>query len=231
MRERPATDSLEDWMIQIAIIEDNRLVRDGLTLKLNEQEGFEVTHSAAMGCIDALGEAAPRVLLLDAGLEGEDSRELAERVRDSLPETRVIVMDLLPIHEELVEFVTAGVAGFVLKDATLEELLATIRSVAEGRTVLPPEMAATLFSQIVGEAILRGPDAVGQATELTPRERKVVGLIGDGMSNKAIATSLGISPHTVKSHVRNVMDKLALHSRLQIAAYLHRGTEDEAGKE
>ncbi|TVP46313.1 MAG: DNA-binding response regulator [Gemmatimonadales bacterium] len=121
MQEGPATVSLEDWMIQIAIIEDNRLVRDGLTLKLNEQEGFEVIHSAAMGCIDALGKTAPRVLLLDAGLEGEDSRELAERVRDALPNTRVIVMDLLPVHEELVEFVTAGVAGFVLKDATLEE--------------------------------------------------------------------------------------------------------------
>jgi len=217
-------------MIQIAVIEDNRLVREGLTLKLNEQAGFEVTHSAATGCIDALMEVAPRVLLLDAGLEGEDSRELAERVRDALPDTRVIVMDLLPIHEELVEFVTAGVAGFVLKDATLEELLATIRSVADGRTVLPPEMASTLFSQIVGEAILRGPDAVAQATELTPRERKVVGLIGDGMSNKAIAKSLDISPHTVKSHVRNVMDKLALHSRLQIAAYLRKGIDEEAGR-
>ncbi|TVP46314.1 MAG: LuxR family transcriptional regulator [Gemmatimonadales bacterium] len=92
-------------------------------------------------------------------------------------------------------------------------------------------MASTLFSQIVGEAILRGPGAVGHATELTPRERKVVGLIGDGMSNKAIAKTLAISPHTVKSHVRNVMDKLALHSRLQIAAYLHKGIDEEAGQE
>ncbi len=214
-------------MIQIAIIEDNRLVREGLTLKLNEQAGFQVTYSAASGSIDALREAAPRVLLLDAGLEGVDSLELAERVRDGLPETQVIVMDLLPVHEELVEFVTAGVAGFVLKDATLEDLLATIRSVAGGRTILPPEMASTLFSQIVQEAVLRGADEVGEATDLTPRERKVVGLIGEGMSNKAIAKSLEISPNTVKSHVRNVMDKLALHSRLQIAAYLHKGAEEE----
>ncbi|TVP55838.1 MAG: DNA-binding response regulator [Gemmatimonadales bacterium] len=213
-------------MIQIAIIEDNRLVREGLTRKLNEQPGFEVTYSAARGSIDALREAAPRVLLLDAGLEVVDSLELAERVRDGLPETPVIVMDLLPIHEELVEFVTVGVAGFVLKDATLEELLATIRSVAGGRTILPPEMASTLFSQIVQEAVLRDSDELGEATDLTPRERNVVGLIGEGMSNKAIAKSLGISPNTVKSHVRNVMEKLALHSRLQIAAYLHKGPDE-----
>lgn len=221
----------EHWMIRIAIIEDNRLVREVLTIKLDEQADFEVTHSAATGSIDILMDIAPQVLLLDAGLEGEDSRELAERVRGALPDTRVIVMDLLPIHEELVEFVTAGVAGFILKDATLEKLLATIRSVAGGRTILPPEMASTLFSQIVEEAILRGLDAVGHATDLTPRERSVVGLIGDGMSNKAIATRLEISPHTVKSHVRNVMDKLALHSRLQIAAYLRKDAGEETGQE
>ncbi len=214
-------------MIQIAIVEDNRLVREGLTLKLSEQAGFEVTYAAASGRIDALGKAAPRVLLLDAGLEGEDSLELARRVREDLPDTQVIVMDLLPIHEDLVEFVTAGVSGFVLKDATLEELFVTIRSVAGGRTILPPEMASTLFSQIVKEAILRGPDDVREATDLTPREHNVVGLIGEGMSNKAIARSLGISPNTVKSHVRNVMDKLALHSRLQIAAHLHQGTDED----
>lgn len=214
-------------MIQIALIEDNRLVREGLTLKLNEQEGFHVSYAASVGDLDALREAAPRVLLLDAGLDGEDSLELAQRLSEALPDLKVIVMDLLPVHEELVEFVTAGVSGFVLKDATLEDLLGTIQSVAAGRTILPPEMATTLFSQIVEEALLRSPESVVGGTDLTPREKKVVGLIGDGMSNKAIAKVLSISPHTVKSHVRNVMDKLALHSRLQIAAYLHKSSDEE----
>jgi DNA-binding NarL/FixJ family response regulator len=214
--------------INVAIIEDNRLVRDGLTLKLNEQVDFNVCYSAADGSMEGLRKSASQVLLLDVGLEGEDSLQLAERVRDELPGVRVIVMDLLPVHEDLVEFVATGVAGFILKDATLEDLLVTIRSVADGETILPPAMTSTLFSQIVEEAVLRGEAGVSEATDLTPRERKVVGLIGDGLSNKAIARDLGISPHTVKSHVRNVMDKLALHSRLQIAAYLHNpGDEPE----
>jgi two-component system, NarL family, nitrate/nitrite response regulator NarL len=209
-------------MIRIAIVEDNRLVRDGLTLKLNEQADFTVAYAAAAGNLDVLSDAACHVLLLDIGLEGEDSLQLAKRIRVDLPATRVIVMDLLPAHEDIAEFVTAGVAGFILKDATLEDLLTTIRSVAGGNTILPPEMASTLFSQIVEDAVGRDLPGVSEATDLTPRERKVISLIGDGLSNKAIARMLGISPHTVKSHVRNVMDKLALHSRLQIAAYLRR---------
>jgi len=218
-------------MIKIAVIEDNRFVREGLALKLDEQPDFTVCCSAANGRMDDLREATPRVLLLDVGLEGEDSLELAKRIGSELPEVRVIAMDLLPVHEDLVEYVNAGVSGFILKDATLEELITTIRSVADGETILPPEMTSTLFSQIVEEAILRGPEAMSEATDLTPRERQVIGLIGDGLSNKAIAKNLHISPHTVKSHVRNVMDKLALHSRLQIAAYFHRTTEDEVEEE
>jgi len=212
-------------MIQIAIIEDNRFVRDGLTLKLNEQADFNVSYSAANGSLEDLAKAAPQVLLLDVGLEAVDSVELAKRVRSELPRIRMIVMDLFPVHEDLVEFVNAGVSGFILKDATLEELVTTIRAVAGGRAILPSAMTSTLFSQIVEDAVLRGPAGVSEATDMTSREREVVGLIGDGLSNKAIAKSLSISPHTVKSHVRNVMDKLALHSRLQIAAYLHRTTE------
>jgi two-component system, NarL family, nitrate/nitrite response regulator NarL len=218
----------EGGMIKVAIVEDNRLVRDGLTVRLNEQTDCTVSYSAANGSIEGLRDTACQVLLLDVGLEGEDSLELAQRIRSELPGIRVIVMDLLPVHEELFEFVTAGVSGFIVKDATLDDLLTTIRSVADGRTILPPEMTSTLFSQIAHEAVLQGMTGVSEATDLTPRERTVVGLIGDGLSNKAIAKHLGISPHTVKSHVRNIMEKLALHSRLQIAAYLHKLLEQEA---
>ncbi|MEX2527946.1 MAG: response regulator transcription factor [Gemmatimonadota bacterium] len=216
-------------MIKIAIVEDNRLVRDGLALRLSEQADFTIAYSGPNGDVEGLKNAAPHALLLDVGLEGDDSLQLAERLRSELPHVRVIVMDLLPIHEDLVEFVNAGVSGFILKDATLGELVSTIRAVAGGKTVLPPEMTSTLFSQIVEDAILRGAAGIAESTDLTSREKEVVSLIGDGLSNKAIAKKLGISPHTVKSHVRNVMDKLALHSRLQIAAYLRRiaGEEEE----
>jgi two-component system nitrate/nitrite response regulator NarL len=134
---------------------------------------------------------------------------------------RVIVMDLLPVHEEIAEFVNAGVAGFILKDATFEDFVGTIRSVADGARVLPPRMTGTLFSQIAHVAVKRGRESALEAVRMTPREREVIALISVGMSNKEIAKRLNIASDTVKSHVRNVMDKLTLHSRLQIAAYAH----------
>jgi DNA-binding NarL/FixJ family response regulator len=130
-------------------------------------------------------------------------------------------MDLLPVHEEIAAFVNVGVAGFILKDATFEDFVGTIRSVADGVRVLPPRMTGSLFSQIAQAALQRGVSVALEAVRMTQREREVIELIGAGMSNKEIATQLNIATDTVKSHVRNVMEKLALHTRLQISAYAH----------
>jgi DNA-binding NarL/FixJ family response regulator len=161
------------------------------------------------------------VLLLDLGLRNGDSLRLAQTVRRELPESRIIVMDLLPVQEEMMDFVHAGVSGFVMKDATLEDLVNTIRCVAEGADVLPPQMTHTLFSQIAREAVASNSPQALEAVRMTPRERQVIHLISEGLGNKQIAARLHIATHTVKSHVRNIMEKLALHTRLQIAAYAH----------
>jgi two-component system NarL family response regulator len=169
-----------------------------------------------------LAEAAPHVLLLDVGLGDEDSLKVAAAIRDTAPETKVVMMDLIPVSAEIVEFVNAGVCGFVLKDATFDECVATIRAVAAGEKVLPPRLTESLFSQIAQEVDSRGRTQVMEDVRMTRREREVIELIGEGLSNKEIAQRLNIATHTVKSHVRNVMEKLALHTRLQIAAYSHR---------
>lgn len=170
----------------------------------------------------------PQVVLLDLGLGDGDSLRVAEKVRDVSPETKVIVMDLQPIQEEIVEFVNAGVTGFIMKDATLEDLARTIREVAQGAHVLPPTMVGTLFSQIASDAVAKGrPRALG-SVRMTPRERQVINLIAEGLSNKEISSRLDIATHTVKSHVRNVMEKLMLHTRLQIAAYAHGEAEEDS---
>jgi DNA-binding NarL/FixJ family response regulator len=208
-------------MITVAIIEDNRLVREGMRDMLNELPDVKVVLAATSIEAELLKETNPRVILLDVGLQDRNSLRLAETVKKEMADARVIVMDLLPVHEEIAEFVNAGVAGFILKDATFEDFIATIRSVAGGAQVLPPRMTATLFSQIAQVAVKRGRAAALEDVRMTQREREVIGLIAVGLSNKEIATRLNIATDTVKSHVRNVMDKLALHSRLQIAAYAH----------
>ena len=209
-------------MISVALIEDNRLVREGMTAMLNQTEDFEVVAAGPSGDPALLRDAKPQVILLDVGLWDDDSLRVAETVRKESQDSKVIIMDLLPVHEDIVEFVNAGVSGFILKDATFDDLVTTIRSVAEGAHVLPPAMTSSLFSQIAKEAVVRGRAAAMESVRMTTREREVTGLIGEGLSNKEIATRLNIATHTVKSHVRNVMEKLALHTRLQIAAYSHR---------
>jgi DNA-binding NarL/FixJ family response regulator len=138
-----------------------------------------------------------------------------------MPQVRVIVMDLLAAHEEIADFVNAGVEGFILKDASLDDFVETIRTVARGERVRPARMPGSLYSQIAAPAVSRGAEATLESVRMTQREREVIALIAAGMSNKEIAARLEIATDTVKSHVRNVMDKLALRSRLQIAAYAH----------
>jgi DNA-binding NarL/FixJ family response regulator len=208
-------------MITVAIIEDNRLVREGMTDMLNDLPDVQVVLAATSFETAMLKEANPRVILLDIGLQDSNCLRVAESVQTEIANARVIVMDLLPVHEELAEFVNVGVAGFILKDATFEDFVETIRSVAVGERVLPPRMTGTLFSQIARAAVKRSETDAIEAVRLTLREREVVGLIALGLSNKEIANRLNIATDTVKSHVRNVMDKLALNSRLQIAAYAH----------
>ena len=207
--------------IKVAIIDDNRLVREALTAMLNRLTDLRVV--AADGPDSTfLAEAKPHVLLLDVGLRDQDSLRVAAELKQAHPDASIVVMDLLPVNEEIVEFVNAGVSGFVLKDATFEEFVETIRAVAAGKKVLPPRMTESLFSQIAKEAGGQGRAEVLEDVRMTRREREVIDLIGEGLSNKEIAHRLNIATHTVKSHVRNVMEKLALHTRLQIAAYSHR---------
>ena len=208
-------------VITVAIIEDNRLVREGMTDMLNELPDVRVVLAATSLETDQLKETNARVVLLDVGLQDRNSLRLAEAVQKEMADSRVIVMDLLPVHEEIAEFVNAGVAGFILKDATFDDFVGTIRSVADGVRVLPPRMTGTLFSQIARAAVSRGATEALEAVRMTQREREVIALIARGMSNKEIAQSLNIATDTVKSHVRNIMDKLALRTRLQIAAYAH----------
>jgi len=208
--------------ISIALMEDNRLVREGVSALLNQVPGFKVVAAASSGDTSRLKRVSPNVVLLDLGLRNGDSLRVAEKVKKEFPESKVIVMDLLPVHEDIVDFVNAGVSGFIMKDATLDDLVNTIRLVAKGAQVLPPEMTRSLFSEIARNAVAKGqPKLVLEAVRMTPREREVINLIAEGLGNKEIAARLRIATHTVKSHVRNVMEKLMLHTRLQIAAYAH----------
>jgi DNA-binding NarL/FixJ family response regulator len=211
--------------ISLLLVEDNHLLREGIAAMLNEQPDIAVVAAAPSGdaVLPLVQNAKPQLVLLDSALGEHDSLRLLEAVRGVSPESRVIVMDLLPAPQDVVDFVAAGCSAFILKDATLEDFVGTIRAVAQGMTVLPPALTGTIFSEVAQRAVQRDPAAVREAASMTKREQEVIALIGEGLSNREIADRLHIALHTVKSHVHNVLEKLALHSRLQIAAFAHRG--------
>lgn len=200
------------------LVEDNRLLREGLVAVLTAG-GLRVHALSRVGreALRVMGRGRPALVLLDSALPGALS--FVEELSRVSPRTRVIVMGLLPAHEEFVPFVRAGVAGFILKDATGQEFVDTILAVASGRSVLPSVMTTTLFSYVAAQAAARARRWPRAAARMTARERQVIGLIAEGLSNKEIASRLRIATHTVKSHVHNILEKLALHSRLEVAAF------------
>lgn len=215
--------------IKILLIEDNRLLREGITAMINGQADMKVV--AASGgnenTLLRIGTLRPRVILIDLGLRNRNGSRLVASLVKEAPHLKVIGMGLIPTQLDIIEFVEAGASGFILKDATIADFLRTVRSVASGEKVLPPPMTGSIFSLVVENALKRGKGTLNSAVRMTKREREIIALIADSLSNKEIAQRLNLATYTVKSHVHNIMEKLALHTRLQIAR--HSTQEVETG--
>jgi two-component system NarL family response regulator len=207
--------------IRLLLIEDNRLLRNGILAILKPQKDIVIIAASGDGkdTLLKIKQLKPNVVLLDLGLRSQNSLHVVEIVKKDFPEAKIIVMDLAPVQADILQYVKAGANGFILKDASLNDFLITIRTVAEGSTVLPPLLVDSLFSQIVDHAVREGKSKLNEAVKMTKREREVIGLLGEGMSNKEIGQKIRISTYTVKSHIHNIMEKLALHTRLEIANY------------
>jgi DNA-binding NarL/FixJ family response regulator len=210
-------------MNRILVIEENRILREGIAAMLNKQADMRVktTIGSDNDILQKVSRIKPHVILLDMGLKKFIESSFIESIKANMPETKLIGMGSLPSQSDIVEFVEAGASGFILKDSTPKEYLGTIRSVAQGENVLPHSLAAPLFSHVIENAHKKNKRKPVISVRITKRERDIAVLIADGLSNKEIAQQLNIAIHTVKSHVHNIMEKLALHTRLQIAKLIH----------
>ena len=207
--------------IRLLLIEDNRLIRDGIFSVLKGYKNIVIITTSGDGknTLSKIKQLKPNIVLLDLGLRSQNSLHVVEIVKKEFPQAKIIVMDLAPVQADILQYVKAGANGFILKDASLNDFLITIRTVAEGSTVLPPLLTDSLFSQIVDHAVREGKSGLKDAIQMTTRERKVIRFLGEGMSNREIGQKIRISTYTVKSHIHNIMKKLALHTRLEIANY------------
>lgn len=205
----------------VALIGSNPLTRAGLAGVLEGQPGLTVMAAAEdtyPGRFLTPG-VTPEVALVSVPFDPASGPRLVDAILSASPETRVIVMDLPPDPERLVGFIQAGARGFVLKDATVDELVATIRTVADGGEVIPAGLTGAILKYVANLSSALCAANSKNAVRLTAREREVVGLIADGLANKEIARRLNLATYTVKSHVHNVLRKLGVNSRVQIATY------------
>lgn len=210
--------------IRVLLIEDNRFLRDVLTGALLDYGGFSVEACAALEDTADRPSAmpTPEVILLDTLMGDEASSVPMAELRIRFPQSRLVAMDIPADDFAMLRFIRSGGCAFILKSASVEDYVKTIRAVASGSTVLPKSLTTSLFEQIVQERLRESTSTLARATPLTRREVEIVGLIAECMSNKEIAQRLHIATFTVKSHVHNILEKLDLQSRLQIAALVHR---------
>jgi len=207
-------------MLKIAIIEDHQVLIDALKLMMQSDNEFEFAGGAntlAQGR-ELIHFARPDVLLLDLGLPDGNGLEILPCVMEISPSTRVIVLTGIMDEEVLLRAVDAGVTGFLMKGCSLTELLSSIRKAAEGEMVVPPRLLINLLKRNNREkSIKHQNDAIWE--NLTPREYQILTHLASGETNDEIATYLNIAPLTVRTHVRNLMSKLGVHSRLEAVAF------------
>ncbi|MFL5866795.1 MAG: response regulator [Thermoleophilaceae bacterium] len=200
--------------IRVLVADDHAVVRQGLRTFLELQDDIEVVADVADGrqALDAVAEHEPDVVLMDLVLPVVDGVEAIRRIAAERPQTRVIALTSFLDDDKLFPAVRAGAAGYLLKDVEPQELVKAIRTVHGGEALLHPAVAARLMEEVAG-------GKQEPADPLTPREREVVELIARGLSNKRIAAELGIAEKTVKAHVSNVLGKLGLSDRTQVAMH------------
>src|SRR3989304_7123113 len=174
--------------IRLLLIEDNRLLKDGILSILKPHKDIVIIAASgdSKNTLVKIKQLKPNVVLLDLGLRSQNSLHVVEIVKKDFPEAKIIVMDLAPVQADILQYVKAGANGFILKDASLNDFLITIRTVAEGSTVLPPLLVDSLFSQIVDHAVREGKTKLKEAVKMTKREREVIVLLGNGLTNKEI---------------------------------------------
>ena len=205
-------------MIDVVVADDQALVRAGFRALLEAEDGVRVVGEAADGesAIALVRAEHPDVVLMDIRMPGVDGLEATRRIVAD-PETagtRILVLTTFDLDEYVFEALRLGASGFLVKDTEPVDLLRAVRSVAAGDALLSPGVTRRLIEEFALRS--REPAAAGQLAPLTEREREVLGLVGEGLTNDEIATRWVVSPATVKTHVNRAMAKLGARDRAQL---------------
>jgi DNA-binding NarL/FixJ family response regulator len=205
--------------IRVLIVDDHALFRRGLEMVLAAEDDIGLVGEASDGAeaVAKAGEALPDVVLMDIRMPRSSGIEACRAMKEVAPSTKIVMLTISDEEEDLFEAIKAGASGYLLKDIPLDEVADVVRSVHGGQSLINPSMAAKLLSEFAALAS-RGETARAEqvpAPKLTDREIEVLTLVARGLNNRDIARELFISENTVKNHVRNILEKLQIHSRME----------------
>ena len=205
--------------IKILIADDHDVVRAGIRFLLQRQEDMEIVGEASDGRqVVRLAEAlSPSVIVMDIAMPQLNGIDAAAQILNRDPDIKIIVLSMYADEEFLIRALTAGVKGYLLKDAVQADLLRAVRAIATGRSFFSPAIAQTLAEDYVRQLQNKGIEDSYEL--LTEREREVLQLLAEGKSNKEVATLLNVSPYTVETHRTHLMQKLNLHNTADIVLY------------
>ncbi|HEX4189533.1 MAG TPA: response regulator transcription factor [Marmoricola sp.] len=209
----------ETEAVRVVVVDDQELFRRGLTMLLGVEPDIDVVGEAGDGvsAVELVVETMPDIVLLDVRMPKRSGLEACMGIKELAPSTRIIMLTVSDEEGDLYEAVKNGASGYLLKDSSIDEVAQAIRVVAEGQSLISPSMAAKLIDEF--KEISRSDRESGSAPRLTDRELEVLRLVAKGLNNREVAKQLFISENTVKNHVRNILDKLQLHSRMEAVMY------------
>ncbi|MCJ7702051.1 MAG: response regulator transcription factor [Anaerolineales bacterium] len=210
-------------MIKVLLADDHHLFREGLSRLLQDAPGIEWVGCATNGeeAVELTARHNPEVVLMDVNMPGMGGLEACRQIRTSHPQAAILMLTISEQSEDLFEAIRLGARGYLLKNASTQELLEAIRQVNAGEAPITPAMAVKLMDEfaVLSSGGPSQPELDARTENLTDRELDVLRLVAQGLSNKEIGAALSISPLTVKSHLRSILDKLHLRGRVEAAAW------------
>jgi DNA-binding NarL/FixJ family response regulator len=216
-----AKKSSADEAIKVLIVDDHALFRRGLQMVLEGEIDIDVVGEASDGqeAAKKAEDTAPDVVLMDVRMPKRSGIEATRTIKDVLPSTKILMLTISDEEADLYEAIKAGASGYLLKEISIDEVANAVRSVNQGQSLISPSMASKLLSEFATMVKRRDERTQMPGPRLTERELQVLKLVARGLNNKDIGDSLFISENTVKNHVRNILEKLHLHSRMEAVVY------------
>jgi DNA-binding NarL/FixJ family response regulator len=205
--------------IRTMIVDDHALFRRGLEMVLQGEADIELVGEASDGAeaVEKAAESLPDIVLMDIRMPRSNGIEACRAMKEAAPSAKIVILTISDEEEDLFEAIRAGASGYLLKDIPLDEVADTVRAVHDGQSLINPSMAGKLLTEFAALARRDDEERAQEvpAPRLTEREMQVLKLVARGMNNRDIAKELFISENTVKNHVRNILEKLQIHSRME----------------